>query len=440
MKTQIFRHPAIAEAAGQTIGRSPLKIRGRPWPAMDQAAYQGLAGEVVRTIEPHTEADPVAILIQFLTSVGNLIGRCPYYQVESDYHRTNLFCVMVGQSSKARKGTSAGRVHAVVQLVDEQWLASRVKGGLSSGEGLINEVRDEVKKWNSKEGTWEVVDPGVFDKRLMVHEPEFAGALLAADRHGNLLSPIIRKAWDGGKLETLTKSAQLCATSPHISIIGHITTEELRARLTRTDSANGFANRFLFVLVKRSKELPFGGALGDDVIAGLGDRLKAAVETAARTGRVNWSSGAADEWASIYSELSAGQAGLLGAVTSRAEAQVARLALLYTLLDGQTEIGVTHLRAALAVWEYCEASAAFIFGDSLGDAVADDLLRALQLAGSVGLTRTAIRDLLGRHQSADRIGASLALLLNKNLARAEVGDTGGRPTEIWFAVEEGSHG
>ena len=132
-----------------------------------------------------------------------------------------------------------------------------MKGGLSSGEGLINEVRDEVKKWNSKEGTWEVVDPGVFDKRLMVHEPEFAGALLAADRHGNLLSPIIRKAWDGGKLETLTKSSQLCATSPHISIIGHITTEELRARLTRTDSANGFANRFLFVLVKRSKELPF---------------------------------------------------------------------------------------------------------------------------------------------------------------------------------------
>ena len=152
--------------------------------------------------------------IQFLTSVGNIIGRCPYYQVESDYHRTNLFCVMVGQSSKARKGTSAGRVHAVVGPVDEQWLDSRVKGGLSSGEGLINEVRDEVKKWNGKDGTWEVVDPGVSDKRLMVYEPEFAGALLAADRHGNLLSQIIRKAWDGGKLETLTKSSPALRYQP----------------------------------------------------------------------------------------------------------------------------------------------------------------------------------------------------------------------------------
>ena len=240
--------------------------------------------------------------------------------------------------------------------------------------------------------------------------------------------------------KSLTKSSPLCATGSHISIIGHITSEELRARLTRTDSANGFANRFLFALVKRSKELPFGGALGDDVIAGLGDRLKNAVEIAARTGRVGWSSAAADKWASVYSQLSAGQTGLLGAVTSRAEAQVVRLALVYTLLDGQTEIGVPHLRAALAVWEYCEASAAFIFGDSLGDAVADDILRALQRAGSAGLTRTAIRDLLGRHQSADRIGASLALLLNKNLARAEVGDTGGRPTEVWLAVEGGTHG
>jgi hypothetical protein len=251
--THIFRHPAIAEVARLTFGRRPWKAPEPPWPVMSEAAYHGLAGDFVRAIEPHTEADPVAVLIQFLTVVGNLIGRCPYYQVESDYHRTNLFCVMVGQSSKARKGTSAGRVHAVVQLVDEQWLAGRVKGGLSSGEGLINEVRDELKKWNTKEGTWEVIDPGVMDKRLMVNEPEFAGAPLAADRHGNVLSPIIRKAWDGGKLETLTKSSPLCATGSHISIIGHITTEELRARLTRTDSANGFANRFLFVLVKRSR-------------------------------------------------------------------------------------------------------------------------------------------------------------------------------------------
>ena len=64
------------------------------------------------------------------------------------------------------------------------------------------------------------------------------------------------------------------ATDPHISIVGHITIEELRARITRTDMANGFANRFLFAVVKRSKKLPFGGSLGADEIEKLGNRLR----------------------------------------------------------------------------------------------------------------------------------------------------------------------
>jgi Protein of unknown function (DUF3987) len=81
------------------------------------------------------------------------------------------------------------------------------------------------------------------------------------ERHGNTLSQLIRKAWDGDKLSTLTKTSPLTATNPHISVIGHITEIELKARLTRTDAANGFANRFLFVLVKRSQKLPFGGNL-----------------------------------------------------------------------------------------------------------------------------------------------------------------------------------
>ena len=104
------------------------------------------------------------------------------------------------------------------------------------------------------------------------------------------------------------------------------------------------------------------------------------------------------------------------------------------------EIDEPHLRAALAVWEYCEASAAHIFGNTLGDPVADDIMRALQQAGSDGMTRNTIRDYFGRHQSSDRIGASLALLMGKGLARAEVRGTGGRPVEVWFATNGGRHG
>lgn len=149
---------------------------------------------------------------------------------------------------------------------------------------------------------------------------------------------------------------------------------------------------------------------------------------------------AAAEWERVYNALSAGQPGLLGAITTRAEAQVIRLATLYALLDNSTRIEVAHLEAGLAIWEYCEASAAHIFGNALGDPVADEILRALQQAGEAGMTRTAIRDLFGRNRSADRIGAALALLLAKGRAKGEVRETAGRPVEIWFATMEWRHG
>ena len=145
---------------------------------------------------------------------------------------------------------------------------------------------------------------------------------------------------------------------------------------------------------------------------------------------------ARQKWEDVYSALSAEQPGLLGAVTARAEAQTVRLALLYALLDGRDEIDEPHLRAALAVWEYCDASAAHIFGNAIGDPVADEVLRALQQVGADGMTRTAIRDLFGRHKSADRLGAALALLAVRGRARMEARETGGRPVEMWFAQTE----
>jgi hypothetical protein len=403
---------------------------------MRQEAYYGLAGEIVTTILPHTESDPVALLIQVLAMAGNVVGRAPYYQVESDRHYANLFAVLVGDSAKARKGTSMGRVRAIMRCADQLWSEDRIKGGLSSGEGLINEVRDPVQKYDAEIGGFKTVDPGARDKRLMVVEPEFASALAAVERHGNTLSPLVRRAWDGDRLSTMTRNSPLTATGAHISLVAHVTTDELRARITRTEMANGFANRFLFALIRRSKKLPFGGNLDEATILDLGERLLDAIEKPRITGRVTMTERARTAWAAAYENLSEGQPGLLGAITARAEAQTARLALIYALLDGSDQIDEPHLRAALAVWQYCEASAAHIFGTALGDPVADQIERALQQAGSKGMTRTAIRDLFGRHQSVDRVNAALALLASTGRAAERTEATGGRPSETWFATTE----
>lgn len=163
---------------------------------MGRDAYFGLVGEVVRAIEPHTEPDPIAILIQYLAFFGNAAGRGPHFRIEGDRHFTVLNAVLVGQTAKSRKGTSAGRVREIFKVADEEWESQRIKSGLSSGEGLINELRDPVEK-EGEDGP-ELVDAGVDDKRLMILEAEFAGALTVMRRHGNILSRVVRDTHTGG--------------------------------------------------------------------------------------------------------------------------------------------------------------------------------------------------------------------------------------------------
>ena len=118
-------------------------------------------------------------------------------------------------------------------------------------------------------------------------------------------------------------------------------------------------------------------------------RLKTAVEFAKKTGELRRDDKAQELWNEVYGELSEGRAGMLGAMLGRSEAQTMRLAMLYALLDCSNEIRVEHLNAALALWNYCESSAAYLFGDSMGDPVADAILGALRSRGPEGIQFSA---------------------------------------------------
>jgi hypothetical protein len=412
--------------------RGELAVPGaRSWPELAPEAMHGLAAEFVLGIAPHTEADPVALLVQFLLYFGNCIGRTAYFTVEADRHYMNLFAVLVGATSKGRKGTSAGQVGLQFAAVDPDWKAARIASGLSSGEGLIWQVRDPVEKL--KGGSLEVVDVGVDDKRLLCLEGEFAQVLRVLARDGNTLSAVIRNAWDTGALGSLTKNSPARAIGAHISIVGHTTRDELLRYLDSTEAGNGFGNRFLWVCVRRSKALPEGGQAHTVDFAPFQRELRKAVEFARQVGELRKDDAAREVWAGVYPELSEGRPGLLGAVMGRAEAQALRLSALFALLAGSRLIAVDHLLAGLALWRYCEESAAYIFGDSLGDPDADDILGALRHAEE-GMTRDEIRNLFNRHRSAVRIGRSLAALLEAGRVRFERQETSGRPAERWFAV------
>lgn len=411
------------------------------WPELAPPAFVGLPGELVRIVSPHTEADPAALLVVTLAMAGSAIGRGPAFTVGADSHHTNLFTVLVGPTGTGRKGTAHAEVRRALAEADPDWARDCMTNGLSSGEGLIHAVRDalEVQEPIKEKGRvvdYQVVvkDPGVSDKRLFVTEAEFASVLRVGRRDGSTLSPTLRQAWDTGDLRVMTKQSPERATGAHISIVGHITPEELVREMSGTDLANGLANRFLFVASRRARVLPFGGQVDPMALAGLTRSFERALAKARTCGVVTWDQAAAARWGQVFEALTSERPGLAGAVVARGAPQVIRLAMIYALLDERCTIGRLHLEAALAVWDYCVETATLVFGTRVGDRLADYLLTFFRESGEAGVTRTEIRDALGRHKAADEIDAALEVLVRYGLADRRMEPTNGRPVERWRAA------
>ena len=325
------------------------------------------------------------MLLQFLAAFGNACGRSHYIPIEGDRHPPQIWAVLVGETAKARKGTSWGRIRQLLDLAAPYWAREcSCRAGCPRARALIWQVRDpiiqRVKDKKTGEYDEEETDPGVADKRPV---RDRARIRLDAPPHGaGGQHPVGHAALPLGSRRRAGPDQEqpVRTTGAMVTVVGHVTVEELKRYLTRTEMANGLANRFLFACVRRSKELPFGG--GAVEIESLADRI------ADRLGRIDargeqsghGTDGAARIWVEVYPELSEGKPGMLGAVTARAEAQTLRLALAYALLDGMVDIEPEHLQAALAVWRYCDQSAAHLFGTALGDPVADEIRRALEVA------------------------------------------------------------
>lgn len=418
--------PPAGETTAGSAGPGPFSSNApTDWPRLAPAALYGLAGDLVRLVEPATEADPVAVLFQFLCAFGNAVGRRPFYRVERTRHYLNVFVTLVGDTAAGRKGTSLRWAVETVEKGDPSWSLQRTSG-LSSGEGLIHAVRDPSADPNG--------DKGVADKRLFVVESEFASVLQRMGRESNVLSSVIRQAWDDGHLQTMTRKDPMEAHDAHVSIVAHITRTELLKTLNDTETGNGFANRYLWLCVKRSKCLPHGGHLDLDSLNSLNSRVGEAIAFAKTCGALVMTQKAEALWEKEYPRLTEGHPGLLGTIVSRAAPQTLRLACIYALLDCKAEVDDHHLRAGLACWAYAEDSAKFIFGDSLGDPLADDILVELR-ASTTGLTQTELTKALGNHAKAGKMARALQLLQSQGLICSTQEPSAGRTATRWHAKE-----
>lgn len=412
---------STAVDTGGSATARPAAHRPEPeWPTLDPAALYGPIGDAVRIIEPETEADPAAVLVSLLAGIGAMIGAGPHIIAGHMPHPPRVAAVVVGETSKGGKGTSLAAASLVLRGLDPDFMRERTLGGFGSGEALVDAVADPDPDGNN----------GATDKRLLLVEPEWSRVLRTAARDGSTLSAIIREAWDGGRLQARSRTRTAVATGHHVCIIGHVVADELRRYLTATDVAGGSANRLLYVCARRTKLLPHGGADLATALTPTVDELRSRIAGTRRVGTVDFTAAARDHWTAIYGAIENDDpGGMLGAVTGRGSPHTLRVALLYALLDGRDAIDVAHLDAAYALWRYARDSAAYIFGDALGDDVADRILAAVR-AAPAGLTYTELDRAIGKHTPRARRDHALATLARRGLVTTETVETGGRPSTV----------
>lgn len=417
---------AIQAATLDKAMRQPKASKQKPSPMRAEAFY-GLAGKIVRLLEPVLETDRPAILSNVLATLGVLFQHEAHARVISDMHYPVDYFLTVGNSAISRKGTTT---NAVLELVDrvQPDFKSRILRGLSTGQGLINAL---IKR--KPEG--EEQDPNLpseaIAESVLVEVSEFAELLAVVKRDENTLSAVLRDLWDGKPAAVLTRADPLKVQNVSLGQIAHITSTELLNKLTATDRANGFANRFLFIWSERIKLLPKGDSSHLNY-SDVAIELHAALEAARGLGQVKRDSDAELLWAEEYKRLTTRGASMTDVLLNRADAHVVRLSLLYALLDKSRVIRHEHLLAALAFWDYCEESVRYVFGDAV-DAIDEKIFKALEHGALTDgeLRRRVFND----HRTAEWVEAKMAELERQRRVRRDTKDLKTKTVDAWSLIE-----
>lgn len=416
-------------------------------PRMPDEGFPGLLMEVVKVACANSEAHPVTVAANVMAMFCAMVGRGPFQRIGDAVVHCRPYALVVGKSGKARKGTGEHTPREIARRGDLM-LRERLKtddrlrihaGGLSTGEGVAWAIRDEVEPDEAGKGG----DKGVHDKRLLVIEAEFDNLLSQVRREGNTLSAVVRNLWDGRDLEPLTKTARTRATRPHVVVLGHVTSHELREKCSENDAANGLLNRFLVLYVYRPKLVPLPEPTPEAQLMFLAKRLADAVEFATHgdfhgnnTHEVAMGDDARTYWCECYPRLTRDRDRKGGSLMARTEVYARMLAMIFCLMDRRREIEPCDLVAALAWVEYWRASVTYVFGGADDDGALDKL--AL-IKARPGIKLSEVQTAFGgdkKSAKAKQVKASIERLMNLAPPLVECRrdeGTGGRAALRYFA-------
>lgn len=359
-----------------------------PRPELHDVAFYGILRDMVDAACEHSEAVPSTVALHILARFAVTIGRTAYINIGDEQRHLRMNALIVGPTSKGRKGTSAEMPRRLFKFVDDKLgmnaASVKVLTALATGEGLIHQVRDPYFDHEGK-----LLDAGVSDKRLLCNVSEFAGVLAQARREGATISVVLRDAFDGVTLTIPTKTSFNQATDTHIVVIGSVPETEIVSTLKSTDITNGLANRFPMFYSVRTKSLPFPKPTDPALLEQFANHIAGAIYSATATGEVRMTAEARDYWQFIYTDLEErAHPSDVAALLARQSTYTLIFAALLALLNKEKEIGPDHLTASCAWVDFWEATTLFVFSNGEKNeqaikmgALKDDIVDVIAILG-----------------------------------------------------------
>ena len=375
------------------------------------ALSTGLLGEIISSVEPHTEGDSAAIALNLVAQLGNMAGRSAWVAGGSKPLYQNLNLLVIGDSSSGAKGEGAAATDLITAGVDEEWFNNCRPDEINSGEGLKKMFAD-YEGVAISDGEAQAVPEQ--DKRRFVELQEFSICFTANNREGSTLSEAIRKLWDC----PLTTGSNVSknpfkGTNPYLSMFGHITPDELERKVNYTDATNGFLNRFLACHSEESKALPESG---DRTVFGLWHPvLKKSLKHMQKPGEIFRDAAAREVWGEYYrtrKEKNKEQ-GIVRNLTARDRPHIAKLSLIIALMNRRKAITLPDLEAAFDLWRYSVETWRFQFG--LFNRSMSDRVLAVLNAASKPLSYQEITKSVGANVKAHVLNDSLQRLRQKHV-------------------------
>jgi hypothetical protein len=405
-------------------------------PPMTRKAFPGIIGEIVDIAEAQCGVSREAVAMGFLVGMGNILGR-EFVFAQGNNH-LNMFAVVVGFSEEGGKGMAWNPSESLLRHIDYEWMNKRRYGSFNSGDGIVVVLRNNRKIPK---------DRTTLDNRLFIQTEEFSKVLKAINWANNNLEEVLCECWDcKSAINSTNKKDDFFAENPFVSIFGNTTPRALKVYLGILQQENGFGNRFLWPMVRKTRVESFPEDVGwyqhQNVLKHFGEVLEWArklKEQAPPEGiLMGWANdGVRDLWDSFcksYDKIS-------NVLLARRKPIVLRLASNFAVFEKSLKVGVKHLEAGMEHWRYNVDSIDHNFGDDI--CITNPKTKAmfwlLQKApigpsGSPELSRTALSTGAFRGNQASPVEVQQAFhgLLEAKVARFEMRKGLGRATEMWI--------